>query len=199
VVLCGDNGSGKTTLLLLLLGVLRPKSGSILVDGVDLAEIRPHQRRALFAWVPQTPILFADTIAANVTLGVDVLDSGRIRTALDAAGATALVAGLPGGADMQLAEGGDNLSGGERQRLCLARALYRRAPFLLLDEPTANLDEASATALARTLEDTARMHTTLVVTHDEDAIRGAERVVVLDDGRVVQDCQAPCAAHLASG
>ena len=184
----GPSGEGKTTLLLLLLGLIRPDSGQICIDGTDVATARRKSVRRQLAWVPQEPLLFADTVAANIALGDEAPDPARVDQAAKSAGAHEIIVALARGYDAILAEGGADLSVGQRQRICIARALYRGAPILLLDEPTAALDGVAEAELGRTIDALlGDEHTVILVSHRESTIRRADRVVVLEEGRIVED------------
>ncbi len=186
VAIVGPSGEGKTTLLLTLLGIVRPTEGEVRIDGQDLSCATCATARAQFAWVPQEPLLFADSVLANIALGEDVPDRPRAEQAARAAGAHALIEALPDGYDTVLPEGGASLSVGQRQRLCIARALYREAPILLLDEPTAALDGAAEAELGETIEGLLGERTVILVSHRDSTIERADRVVVLEEGRVVR-------------
>jgi ABC-type multidrug transport system fused ATPase/permease subunit len=185
VAIVGISGAGKTTLFLLLMGLLRPRRGEIRVDGAPLATVRQDAWRRRLAWVPQEPLIFADTVLANIALGEARPDPVRAEAAARAAAAHGFIARLPQDYGTVLDEGGRNLSMGERQRLCLARALYRDAPLLLLDEPTAALDGEAEGAFSDTIAGLMGDRTVLLASHRESTVRHVDRVVVLADGRVV--------------
>ena len=188
LAIVGPSGEGKTTLLLILLGILRPTSGDIFIDRAPVARAARASVRRQLAWVPQEPVLFADTILKNVALGDARPDRDRAQRALEMAGAARVVEALPLGLDTLVAEGGADLSVGERQRICVARALYRRAPILLLDEPTASLDGAAEAELGRTIDALlAGESTVILVSHRQSTVRRADRVVVLVDGVIAED------------
>ncbi len=179
VALVGPNGAGKSTLLLVLAGLLRPAEGVVRVGAVDVARLDARARARLFAWVPAEPALLRATLLENVALGDEAPSADRARRALVDAGAGAWLDALPDG--LETAIDGD-LSTGERRRVALARALYRDAAILLLDEPTAALDGASAAPLRGALDALPGGRTVVVATHDEALARGADRVFVLDGG-----------------
>lgn len=184
----GESGAGKTTLLQLLVGLRAPSSGRILLDGREVAAASVSSFRRQLAWVSQEPLLFSDSVIDNVALGCARPDRARVEEACRAAGAHDFVALLPMGYDTKLEEGGGNLSQGERQRLCLARALYRDARVLVLDEPTASLDAGAERALSETIEALlAERRTVVVATHRESTVRRADRVVVLSEGAIVDE------------
>ena len=179
VALTGPSGCGKSTLLSVILGLRLPYAGSVSLGGVDLADIDLADWRRHIGWVPQRPHLFARSVADNVRLGRPDASDARVAAALEAAGLTEVVRRLPGGADTLLGEGGAGLSAGERQRLSLARAFVRDAPLLLLDEPTASLDnetEADVLSAVRTL---VSGRTALIVAHRPALAALADRVVEL--------------------
>ena len=147
IAVTGPSGAGKSTLLALLLGFVQPAAGTIQAGGVDLAAIDPGQWRAQIAWVPQQPHLFAGTAADNIALGSAGASLDAIRRAAGLAGAAEFIEALPGGYHAELGERGLRLSAGQRQKIALARAFLRDAQLLLLDEPAAHLDPASARRL----------------------------------------------------
>ncbi len=179
VALIGPSGCGKSTVLSVVLGLRAPDAGTVRLGGVDLADVDLDDWRRHLAWVPQRPHLFARTVAENVRLGRPDASDAHVAAALDAAGLTEVVRHLPRGVDTPLGEGGAGLSAGERQRLALARAFVRNAPLLLLDEPTASLDnetEADVLAAVRVL---AEGRTALIVAHRPALAALADRVVEL--------------------
>ncbi len=179
VALTGPSGCGKSTLLSVILGLRRPDAGKVSLGGVDLADIDLDAWRGHIGWVPQRPHLFARSVADNVRLGRAAASDAEVAAALDAAGLTEVVRRLPDGAETLLGEGGAGLSAGERQRISLARAFVRDAPLLLLDEPTASLDnetEAEVLSAVRTLVEG---RTALIVAHRPALAALADRVVAL--------------------
>jgi subfamily B ATP-binding cassette protein MsbA len=185
VAIVGLSGAGKTTLLRIVLGLLRAE-GSVTLDGVPIETVARASWRAQLAWVPQEPLVLADTVLGNVALADPTPDRERARAALRAAGADELVTKL-GGLDAPLAEAGRTLSGGQRQRLAIARALYRDSPILVFDEATSSLDGPSEQAIAETIERLMADRTVIVVSHRASTVERADRVVVLDGGLVVED------------
>lgn len=187
VALVGASGAGKTTAIHLLLGFLRPDSGRILVDGLDLADIDPADWRRHLAWVPQNPRLFRGTLLDNIRLGAPDADLDAVRAAARRARAADFIEDLPQGYESLVGERGQGLSGGQIQRVALARAILRDAPLVILDEPTASLDPASEMLVQEGIDALARGRTLLVVAHRLASVRGADRILVLDAGRVVQE------------
>ena len=179
VAVTGPSGCGKSTLLKVLLGFVRPASGSVRLGPVDLADLDADAWRSQVAWVPQRPHLFAGSIADNISLGRPDATVDELRRAVDDAGLTTLVARLPEGLATVLGEGGAGLSAGERQRLALARAFLRDAPLLLLDEPTANLDGDTEDQVLEALRQLVRGRTALVVAHRPALAGIADRVITL--------------------
>jgi len=186
VALVGPSGAGKSTVVALVLGFLAPDGGAVRADGVDLGEVDVAEWRHHLAWVPQSPTVFAGTVADNVRLGLSAGDD-RVRAALVSAGATRFVDGLPDGMETVVAEEGATLSGGQRQRLAIARAWLRDAPLVVLDEFTAYLDVDSEVEVLDAAADLLANRTALVVAHRLRTARLADRIVVLDAGRVVGD------------
>jgi len=196
VALVGPSGAGKSSLINLLPRFVEPSAGSLTLDGVALADWQIDALRRQFALVSQDVVMFNDSIAANVALGGDV-DPARVRAALAGANLADFVAGLPQGTDTVIGHNGSQLSGGQRQRLAIARALYKDAPILILDEATSALDSESERAVQGALDALMRGRTTLIIAHRLSTIEHADRIVVMDAGRVVE--QGPHAALLAQG
>jgi ATP-binding cassette subfamily C protein CydD len=186
VALVGPSGAGKTTLINLLLGFLQADSGRILLNGNDLDRIDLALWRQQIAWIPQRPRLFHGTVRNNIALGLaDVSDSAVI-TALQQAQALEFVQRLPRGVDTLVGEGGHGLSGGQVQRLSLARAMLRDARLLILDEPTAHLDRHNEKLVQQAIQQASARRSVLTVAHRLQTIERADRIVVLDHGRVMQ-------------
>jgi ATP-binding cassette, subfamily C, bacterial CydD len=196
--LVGPSGVGKTTLAALVLRLLEPDAGEITCGGVGLADVDPDAWREHIAWLPQHPTLFAASVADNVRLAVPQAPRTEIWRALRAARVDDVVASLPRGLDTRVGEGGRALSAGQAQRLGLARALIRHASLLVLDEPTAHLDEASAAAVGEAIEEAAEGCTTLLITHRGALAATADRVAELHAGRIRMLAPAPPALHVAS-
>ncbi len=184
IAFVGASGAGKSTLLNLLLGFIRPTGGQILLDGADMEEIDLRSYRAFLSVVPQESLLFDGTVWDNVTYGLSKVDSHVVEQALRDAYAYDFVAALPHGWDTPIGERGARLSGGQKQRLAIARALVRDPKVLLLDEATSALDSQSEAQVQQALARLMRGRTTFVVAHRLSTIRNADRLVVLDRGRV---------------
>ncbi|HSZ36309.1 MAG TPA: thiol reductant ABC exporter subunit CydD [Acidimicrobiales bacterium] len=179
VALAGPSGCGKTTVLSVVLGLRRPDAGTVLLGGIDLSEVDLDDWRRHVAWVPQRPHLFARTVAENVRLGQPDASDAHVMAALDAAGLSEVVRRLADGMHTRLGEGGAGLSTGERQRLALARAFVRNAPLLVLDEPTAGLDNETEADVLGAVRELAYGRTALIVAHRPALAALADRVVVL--------------------
>ncbi len=196
VALVGATGSGKTTLTSLLLRLHEPQDGSIRVHGRDVRQHEPHALRRLFSVVPQDVFLFAGTLRENLTLGDPEPDEERLARVLRDVGASALLEAR-GGLDARVDERGKNFSAGERQLLAFARALYRDADILLLDEATASVDSETEHALQKAADAALAGRTALVIAHRLSTVERADRIVVLHRGRVVE--QGPHAELVARG
>ncbi len=200
VALVGPSGAGKSSLINLLPRFVDPSSGRILLDGVALGDWQTSTLRQQFALVSQDVVMFNSSIAANVALGehpATAPDTARIRAALAGAHLLDFVDSLPQGLHTVIGHNGSQLSGGQRQRLAIARALYKNAPILILDEATSALDSESERAVQAALDTLKRGRTTLIIAHRLATIEHADRIVVLDAGRVVE--AGPHAALLAAG
>jgi ATP-binding cassette, subfamily C, bacterial len=194
-VLTGMSGAGKTTLIDLVLGLNRPQSGRILVDGVDLAEIELQAWRTMVGYVPQELILFHASILENLTLSDSDHTEGAVDDALRLAGAEGFVSHLPEGVQTVVGTKGARLSGGQRQRIALARALIRRPKLLILDEVTSALDPESERAICRNIVALRERTTVLAVTHRPAFLEIATRIYQLDEG-VALPAKLPAAAAL---
>jgi len=185
VALVGPSGSGKTTLVNLLPRFVLPSSGSVLLDGHAIDEWKLQSLRAQFAMVSQDVVMLNDTLAANVALGAEI-DRDRVNECVAAANLTVHVDSLPNGIDTVLGHNATQLSGGQRQRLAIARALYKNAPILLLDEATSALDTESERLVQEALQRLMQGRTTLIVAHRLSTIQHADRIVVMDHGRIAE-------------
>ncbi len=185
VALVGPSGAGKSTVFSMLLRFHDPQSGSVRVDGVDLRELDPAHLREHIALVPQQPTIFSASAAENIRYGkLDATDA-ELQAAARAAEADDFIRELPGGFESQLGERGARLSGGQQQRIAIARALLKDAPILLLDEATSALDAQSERAVQHALERLMAGRTTLVIAHRLATVLKADRIVVMDRGRIV--------------
>jgi ATP-binding cassette, subfamily B, bacterial len=187
VALVGPSGAGKSTVLQLLLRFHDPDAGRITLDGADLRELDPQALRSQLALVPQDPVLFGADAAENIRYGRLDADAAQIETAARSAEAHEFLAALPDGYGSYLGERGVRLSGGQQQRLAIARAVLKDAPVLLLDEATSALDAQSERAIQQALERLMQGRTTLVIAHRFATVRRADRIVVLDAGRIVAE------------
>ncbi|WP_424936146.1 MULTISPECIES: ABC transporter ATP-binding protein [Bacteria] len=183
----GPSGSGKSTLLALLAGLHAPTAGSVLVDGLDVAALTTDARRGLVSMVFQSPYLFDGTVLENVRAGDPTASRDAVDAVMVRARANGFVDRLPEGGETRVGEAGSALSGGERQRLSIARALLKPAPVLLVDEGTSALDTENEAAVTAALADGAGSRTRVIVAHRLASIRLADRVVFLEEGRIVED------------
>ena len=186
VALVGASGAGKTTTLNLLLGFLRPDSGQIKVNGMPLVDMTPDSWRRQIAWIGQHPVLFQGTIKENILLGRPEASAMQIEQAAGNARVLDFAMHLPEGLDTPVGEQGFGLSRGQAQRVALARTFLKDAPLLLLDEPTAGLDTENEALVINSLETLSRGRTLLVLTHRLTNIRQASRIMVLEEGRIVE-------------
>jgi ATP-binding cassette, subfamily B, bacterial len=182
----GPTGAGKTTLVSLLMRFYDPASGRIALDGRDIREAAVRSLRDQFSVVLQDTPLFAATIRENIAYGDLAADSARIEQAARDAGALEFITSLPGGLDTRIGEGGRGLSGGERQRIAIARAFLRDAPILILDEPTSAVDSRTEAAILDALDRLMEGRTTFIIAHRLSTIRHADRILVLERGRIVE-------------
>jgi ATP-binding cassette subfamily B protein len=197
IAIVGPSGAGKTTLFQLLQRFHDPQRGRITLDGIDVRDIDLADLRGSFALVPQDPVLFGASAADNIRFGRIDADASAVEAAARAAEAHEFLAVLQEGYDTYLGEHGVRLSGGQQQRVAIARALLRDAPILLLDEATSSLDAQSERAVQQALEHLMTGRTTLVIAHRLATVQKADRIVVLEGGRIV--AQGTHASLLAEG
>lgn len=189
VALVGASGAGKSTVHNLLLGFLAPTSGRILIDGIPLQDIDLAQWRGQIGWMPQRPHLFNASILDNIAMASEPATDavrGRVIAAAQAANAAGFIERLAVGYDTVLGERGIGVSGGEAQRLALARAFFREPLLVLMDEPTAHLDRVTSAAIARAGAELLSGRTAITIAHRLETVRGADRILVLEAGRLVE-------------
>ena len=186
VAMVGPSGAGKSTLFHLLLRFYDPASGVISVDGVPVREADPSAVRSRIALVPQDSAVFATSARENIRFGRPDASDAEVARAADLAHATEFISRLPLGFDTQLGERGVTLSGGQRQRIAIARAILRDAPLLLLDEATSSLDAESETLVQTALEELMKHRTTLVIAHRLATVLSCDRILVMENGRIVE-------------
>jgi len=186
VALVGPSGSGKSTLVNLALRFFDPEKGEILIDGQDIRHLTINSLREAIGLVTQDPVLFDDTIRANIAYGSKPLVEDEVVAAAKAAAAHDFIMGLPKGYDTRVGEAGGLLSGGERQRIAIARAIYKDAPILLLDEPTSSLDSEAEAKVQAALEGLMRGRTVLMIAHRLSTVKKADLICVLDQGHIVE-------------
>ncbi|MDJ0613594.1 MAG: ABC transporter transmembrane domain-containing protein [Rhizobiaceae bacterium] len=187
VAIVGPSGAGKSTVFSMLLRFYDPQSGSVKLDDVPLTELDPETLRDQFAVVPQESVIFASTVAENIAYGRNNVDRETVINAAKAANAHDFVSNLPEGYDTQLGERGVTLSGGQRQRLAIARAILRDAPVLLLDEATSALDAESEKLVQDALDRLMHGRTTIIIAHRLATILKADRIIVMDKGRIMEE------------
>ena len=187
VALVGPSGAGKSTVFRLLLRFYDPQSGMVSVDGVDVREADPVAVRGRFAWVSQEAPLFSGSASENIRFGRETASDDEVRAAAEEAQALGFVEALPEGFDTPLGERGKSRSGGQRQRMAIARALVRDAPILLLDEATSALDAENERLVQAALDQAMEGRTTIVIAHRLATVLRADRIVVMEDGQVVQE------------
>ena len=186
VALVGVSGGGKSTLVNLVTRFYAPTRGQILLDGIPYQDLTLESVRANLAMVSQNVVLFDDSLRANIAYGANVVDEVRLAAAVKAAHLNEVVAGLPQGLATTIGENGMRLSGGQRQRVAIARAIYKDAPILILDEATSALDNESERAVQAALDELMQGRTTLVIAHRLSTIERADRIVVLEHGRIIE-------------
>jgi ATP-binding cassette subfamily C protein LapB len=187
VAILGRVGSGKSTLEKLILGLYRPSSGAVLIDGIDLRQLDPAELRRHVGYVQQDITLFYGSLRENIALGAPQADDAAVVRAAEIAGITEFVNHHAQGFDMVVGERGESLSGGQRQGVAIARAVINDPPMLLLDEPTASMDHTSEEEIKRRLAAFGRGKTMIIVTHRTSLLELADRIIVMDSGRIVAD------------
>ncbi|MBI1393409.1 MAG: ATP-binding cassette domain-containing protein [Alphaproteobacteria bacterium] len=185
IALVGPSGAGKSTVFQLILRFYDPQGGSISIDGVDLRELAPADLRRQLSIVQQNAPLFSGSAAENIRFGDPGADAAAVQAAAKAANADGFISALPNAYDTPLGEDGGNLSGGQRQRIAIARAILRDAPILLLDEATSALDSESEAAIQEAFDRISATRTTLVIAHRLSTVLKADRIIVFEDGAVV--------------
>jgi ATP-binding cassette, subfamily B, bacterial MsbA len=185
VAVVGPSGSGKSTLVNLILRFFDPYSGEVLIDGKDIKKLRISSLRKNIAIVSQDTLLFHGTIAENIAFGNQNSNTDDIILAAKEAGAHEFIKVLPDNYETIVGENGANLSGGERQRIAIARAILRNPAILILDEPTSSLDAEAEDKIKQTLENVAKNRTTIIIAHRLSTIVNANRIIVLDKGKIV--------------
>jgi ATP-binding cassette, subfamily B, bacterial len=187
VALVGPSGAGKSTVFRLLLRFYDPTTGTIKLDGVDLKQADPGAVRSRMALVAQDAALFSGSARDNIRFGREDADDEAISAAAVQAEADAFIQALPEGYDNGVGERAKTLSGGQKQRLAIARALVREAPILLLDEATSALDAESERLVQKALDEAMEGRTTLVIAHRLATVLRADRILVMEDGRIVEE------------
>ena len=186
IAIVGPTGAGKTTLMSLLVRFYDPREGQILLDGIDVKMLKLHSLRDQISVVLQEPLLFSGTVAENIRYGRLDATVEDIAEAARQAGAQDFIERLPQGYETELGERGAHLSGGERQRICVARAFIKNAPILVLDEPTSSIDSKTEAIILDSLERLMVGRTSFMIAHRLSTIRHADKIVVIDRGRVVE-------------
>jgi ATP-binding cassette subfamily B protein len=187
VAVVGPSGAGKSTLFQLVQRFYDPEAGELRIDGVAYRDADPHQIRERIAVVPQETVIFATSALENIRYGRPEATEAEVWAAAEAAHADGFLKDLPEGIHSFLGESGTRLSGGQRQRVAIARAILRNAPILLLDEATSALDAESEQLVQEALDGLMKQRTTLVIAHRLATVRDADRIVVLDKGRIVAE------------
>lgn len=187
VAILGRIGSGKTTLEKLILGLYRPTSGAVLIDGIDLRQLDPAELRRHIGYVQQDVMLFYGSLRDNITLGAPLADDADVLKAANLSGIVELVNQQPEGFDMLVGERGESLSGGQRQGVAIARAVINDPSILLLDEPTSSMDHSSEEDIKKRLQQFVPGKTVVLVSHRTSLLDLVERIIVMDAGRIVAD------------
>ena len=187
IAVVGASGSGKSTIMNLIIGLLRPVDGQILIDGKPLDEYNLSEYRHNLSVVPQNSILFAGTIRENITYGLEKYSEEELSAVVEKANLNEFIKDLPNGIDTVIGEHGDKLSGGQKQRITIARALIRNPSILILDEATSALDNISEYHVQQAISSSIRGRTTFIVAHRLSTIRDADRILVMENGRCVEN------------
>ena len=187
VAIIGKTGSGKTTLQKLIMNYYDPTSGAILISGTDINQIDPTDLRRNVSYVPQEITLFEGSVRENIVLGTPLATDSGVLEASDIAGILEFLNAHPEGFDLNVGERGSLLSGGQRQGIAIARAVINRAPILILDEPTASMDNTTEILLKNKLVDYVSDRTLILVTHKASILSLADRLIVLNEGKIVAD------------
>jgi len=186
VAVVGASGAGKSTLVKLLFRFYDPSAGRILIDGQDIAEVTRESLRRAIGIVPQDTVLFNDTLLENLRYGKPGAPDAEVAEAASMAHLDEFLAQLPDGWQTRVGERGLKLSGGEKQRVSIARTILKRPPILVFDEATSSLDSRSEQAILKALREIALNHTSLVIAHRLSTVVDADRILVLDQGRIVE-------------
>jgi len=187
VAVIGRVGSGKTSLLRLAAGLYTPDDGAVLIDGIDARQLDAADLRSNLGFVSQDVLLFNGTLRENIVMGAPLADDEAVIRHAETAGLRDFVDRHPRGFDLPVGERGERLSGGQRQAVGMARALLHNAPMLLMDEPTSGMDFSTEAQLTQRLAQFAQGRTVLLVTHRTSLLSLVERVIVVDQGRIVAD------------
>ena len=186
IALVGRSGSGKSTFTKLLLRLYEVNRGNIQLHGVDVKDYSLHDLRASFGVVPQNPFIFHDTVWNNIKITNPFATDEEVRNAMDIAHVTEFVQEFPNGADTVIGDGAQSLSGGQKQRLAIARAVLKKSDFLIFDEATSALDNISERHIQHAMEQLMKTHTVIIIAHRLSTIRNVDRILVFEDGQIVQ-------------
>ena len=186
IAVVGASGSGKSTIMNLVIGLLAPTGGQILIDGIPMQDIPSREYRRFLSVVPQNSILFSGSLRENITYGLTSYTEEELLSAIRDANVEEFLPQLPHGLDTVVGENGDKLSGGQKQRICIARALIRKPKILILDEATSALDNVSEYHVQQAIDRLVEKRTTFIVAHRLSTIRNADRIVVMDEGVMVE-------------
>jgi ATP-binding cassette subfamily B protein len=186
IAIVGASGSGKSTIINLLIGLIDPTEGAVKIDGIPMTEISKKHYRHFISVVPQNSILFSGTIRENITYGLPHYTEQQLAQAVEDADINEFLPSFPKGLETMVGEHGDKLSGGQRQRICIARALIRNPKILILDEATSALDNMAEYYVQKAVNREVKKRTTFIVAHRLSTIRHADRIVVMEDGEVVE-------------